>query len=210
MRVTNLRDPDGTIYSSNAYLIRGDWNRIEDVNTLVDVGRDPVTMGKIRSIATGVGKRAVEQVILTHAHFDHIGLLPAIRAAFHPEVRAWSSRVAPDLTLKDGDLLRCGDRTFEVIYTPGHSQDSICLYCEEEGVLFVGDTPVVIRSDQGTYEPGFIRALERLCAKKVETIYFGHREPVIAGGHELICASLRNVVKASVSKTCARQKARAL
>ena len=41
---------------------------------------------------------------------------------------------------KDGDKLRFGNTTFEVIATPGHTPGGVCFYCEEEGVLFSGDT----------------------------------------------------------------------
>ena len=67
---------------------------------------------------------------------------------------------------------------FEVIHTPGHSSDSICLYNQAEGVLFAGDTPLLIASPDGTYEAGFLAALEKLCARDVRRIYFGHGPPL--------------------------------
>lgn len=166
---------------------------IGDVNRLIDVGNDRAVIDRIRAVPTGVGKKPVEQVILTHGHFDHAALLPAIRETYGPVVYAHSTFAGADCILKDGQTLRCGDRVFQVIYTPGHSNDSICLYCEEDGVLFVGDTPVVIRSADATHEGDFIRALERLCRKDVKTIYFGHGNPVTCGAKELICASLENI-----------------
>ena len=50
---------------------------------------------------------------------------------------------------------------------------------QEDGVLFVGDTPVIIRSTDGSHEEGFVRALERLCRKDVRAIYFGHGAPPV-------------------------------
>jgi len=191
-----LFDPQSNVYSCNAYLIRGDWNTMGDVNTLVDVGRDPGVIERIRGTYTGVGKRGVEQVILTHEHFDHAGLLADIREIFHPVVYAHSGLVGVDHILQDGQFLHCGDRMFEVIYTPGHSNDSVCLYCEEEGVLFAGDTPVVVRSADSSYERDFVEALERLCRKRVRAIYFGHGEPVMQDGQALLCASLAKVKEA--------------
>lgn len=191
-----MTDHKSKIYSCNVYLVRGDWNAIGDVNTLIDVGSDPAVSDRLRAMPTGVGKKPVEQVILTHGHFDHATLLPAIREAFDPMVYAHSAFVGVEGILEDGQTLSCGDRIFEVIYTPGHSSDSICLYCERDSVLFTGDLPVVIRSTDGSYEPAFVRALERLCRKNVETIYFGHGEPVPGGGKALICASLDNVRRA--------------
>jgi glyoxylase-like metal-dependent hydrolase (beta-lactamase superfamily II) len=180
------------------YLILGDWSAIEDVNTLVDVGNDPAIMGRIGFAPTGVGKKAIEQVILTHGHFDHSALLPTIRQAYAPHVYAQSAFVGADTVVQDGQVLRCGDRWLQVLHTPNHSDDSICLFCQTDGVLFVGDTPVVIRSVDGTYEDRFVRALEHLCRLDVHAIYFGHGDPVMEGARALLAESLGNV-RAAVS-----------
>lgn len=50
----------------------------------------------------------------------------------------YSALPKPSFFLKDGDPLL--DTNFTVIHTPGHSQGSVCLYSEERGVLFSGDT----------------------------------------------------------------------
>jgi glyoxylase-like metal-dependent hydrolase (beta-lactamase superfamily II) len=83
-----------------------------------------------------------------------------------------------DRLLRDGDTFRMGDALFEVIHTPGHSSDSICLYNEAEGVLFAGDSPLLISSAGSHYEAGFRTALEKLCARDVRRIYFGHGPPL--------------------------------
>lgn len=75
-------------------------------------------------------------------------------------------------------MLQMGETTFEGIHTPGHFEDSICLYNEAEGALFVGDTPVFIRAPGGTYEPSFIEALECLCRRDVRVIYPGYGAPI--------------------------------
>ena len=86
MRIINLINRTSMIYSSNVYLILGDWSAIEDINTLIDVGADPSVIEKINQSPTGVGKKPVEQVIFTHSHFDHTALLPTIRAQYQPIV----------------------------------------------------------------------------------------------------------------------------
>lgn len=198
MKIINLTEKSKS-YTSNVYLVLGTWNAIDDVNTLVDVGRDPSAIEKINEISTGVGKRKVEQVVLTHSHYDHTGLLPQIREVFKPRVYAFSpSLKGVDRLLKGGETLKLGDRMFEVIYTPGHSNDSICLYCKEDRVLFVGDTPVKIISTDGSYEESFVQALETLCRKDIQTIYFGHGTPLLHGCNEVIRTSLKNVRKSKV------------
>ncbi|RLG23976.1 MBL fold metallo-hydrolase [Methanosarcinales archaeon] len=196
MKILNLTS-DSKMYTSNVYLITGTWNAIDDLNTLVDVGRDPSVIEKINNASTGVGKKRVEQVVLTHSHYDHASLLPQIIETFKPEVYAYSSSLeGVDHLLKDGDMLKLGDRIFEIIYTPGHSSDSICLYCEEERVLFAGDSAVVIRSAGGTYEDGFVHALENICRRDIQSIYFGHGDPLLDNCNARVHDSLKIVRQA--------------
>lgn len=184
------------IYSSNVYMVMGDWKRIEDLNTLVDVGNDPSIIEVIGKMNGGVGKNKVEQVVLTHDHSDHTGILPLIKAAFHPKVYAFSPFMAGvDHILKHGDTIRMGEQDFEVLHTPGHSSDSVCLYNKDHGVIFVGDTPVMIRSADGAYENAFCQALIKLCRRNIKTIYFGHGDPIVHHAQEMLQTSLQNVRK---------------
>src|ERR1700690_1372910 len=178
MRIVTLEN-SSQIYTSQVCLVLGDASRLEDVNTLVDAGQDPAILASIGHAPTGVGKWPVEQVVLTHGHSDHCALLPQVREAFHPRACAFLPNVfGVDRLLRDGGTIRMGDEDFEVLHTPGHSSDSICLYNQREGVLFAGDTPLLIASPEGTYEAGFLAALEKLCARDVRTIYFGHGPPL--------------------------------
>ena len=175
------------VYTSNVYLVIGEWKRIEDINTLIDVGNDPSIIEVIKKIDTGIGKKKVEQVILTHEHFDHTGILSLIIKEYDPVVYAYSPFLeGVTHTLGDEEIIRIGDKNFEVIHTPGHSSDSISLYNADTRVLFVGDTPVIIRGLNGGYEDDFINAFKKLCHKKVKSIYFGHGDPVLNGGHSLL------------------------
>lgn len=182
------------VYSSNVYMLMGEWKRIEDMNTLVDVGNDPSLIDVLENLNAGVGKKKVDQVVLTHDHSDHSGILPLIRKAYHPRVYAFSPYLeGVDHVLKDGDILHMGDKDFEVMHTPGHSSDSICLYNSEHGDLFVGDTPVTIISPNGAYEESFYHALLRICRKDIRTIYFGHGAPLTQNAREMLQLSLNNV-----------------
>jgi len=193
VKILNLSG-GGRLYTCNVYLVTGTRNTMEDVNTLVDVGADPAVIARIGEAGTGVGKKQVEKVVLTHNHHDHANLLPRIREAFDPEVYAFSlSLEGVDHVLKDGDALKLGDRMFEVMHAPGHSSDSICLYCEGDGILFAGDTPVVVNSSDGSHEKGYVRVLERLCRRDVRTVYPGHGAPLLQDCNARMRASLKNV-----------------
>ena len=86
-----------------------------------------------------------------------------------------------------------GDRYFEVIHTPGHSNDSLCFYCAEDGVLFSGDMPIHIMTVEGTYIPEYVEALDRIARLKIYIIYPGHGEPVTEQPLDMIRETLKNV-----------------
>jgi hydroxyacylglutathione hydrolase len=100
-------------------------------------------------------------IILTHSHWDHIADVgPLLQEYPHLQVFVqeedlpnlaspgkdglpFSIFILPqqaDTLLHDGDVIQVGQTKWRVIHTPGHSPGSICLYCQEEGVLFSGDT----------------------------------------------------------------------
>jgi glyoxylase-like metal-dependent hydrolase (beta-lactamase superfamily II) len=193
VRVISL-EGSGNTYTSNVYLVLGSWSGLDDVNTLVDVGQDPAVLAGVEDAPTGVGKTRVEQVILTHGHFDHCSLLPTVIDRYHPSVLAYPPGVeGVNALLADGDEVRLGDQRFTVLHTPGHTEDSICLYCKAEGVLFSGDMPLAINTSGGSYEDGFVSALAHLCALDVRTIYFGHGNPLREGCNRRLRLTLRNV-----------------
>jgi glyoxylase-like metal-dependent hydrolase (beta-lactamase superfamily II) len=185
-------------YSCKAYLILGNWNSLDDANTLVDVGVDDWIIKEIEGISTGVGKRPVEQIILTHSHHDHAGGLTALKSKYGCRALAFSEFNGVDELLGDGQRVRMGDRDFEVIQAPEHSSDSICLYCEEEGVIFTGDNPVKIMTAGGSYSRAYVQVLERLVRRRVITIYPGHDEPVTEKAGELLEMTLQNVKNSEI------------
>ncbi|MDR3671040.1 MAG: MBL fold metallo-hydrolase [Holophaga sp.] len=183
MRILPLHRNDPSDYSCVAYWVLGENNTVADRNTLIDTGSaapgnlafflDEMTMRP-----KGLGKQAVEQVILTHGHFDHTGGLSGLEARFHPELYAWLPRggVHP---VQDGTTLVLGDQKACLLHTPGHSDDSICVYVPETGVLFSGDTLYRITDHHGVYPRAYLDSMERLAGLTVRAIYPGHGSPVL-------------------------------
>ena len=196
MRVTNLTE-NSNIYTSNVYFVGGNWNAIDDVNTLVDVGRDSTIIEKINDISSGVGKKKIDQVILTHSHYDHASLLSVIKKIYNPVVYAFSPFLdGVDCLLKDGEKIKIGNSIFEVMHIPVHSSDSVCLYCVGKGVLFSGDTSMIIRSPDEIYDDSYHAMLENIYSGGVQKIYPGHGDPIADESREIIYVSLTNIKKA--------------
>ena len=81
----------------------------------------------------------VKFAVATHEHFDHVATLPELATRLGASVVAHEdSPLECDLRVKDRDELRLGARSFRVLHTPGHTEDSICLYDGRE--VFTGDT----------------------------------------------------------------------
>ncbi|OGN88514.1 MAG: hypothetical protein A2Y88_00880, partial [Chloroflexi bacterium RBG_13_48_10] len=103
----------------------------------------------------------IDQIWLTHAHFDHIGgiaglikdIQPAPKIALHPaDLPLYSVQggaalfgmhidAAPEPTvrLSHGQILKLGERVFEVRHCPGHTPGHVVFYCATEKVMFCGD-----------------------------------------------------------------------
>jgi glyoxylase-like metal-dependent hydrolase (beta-lactamase superfamily II) len=198
MRVIMLNN-NGAVYTCNVYLVLGTWSTLDDVNTLVDTGSDDSLLAEVEKIYTGVGKKCVDRVILTHSHFDHAGGLSAVVQKYKPEVCAFTKINHRDELLRDGQMIRLGDGYFEVIHAPMHSNDSICLYCAKEGVLFSGDTPLNIKSPGGSYPKAFVGLLERLSGLRIDVLYSGHGKPVTEKVNSMIDETLNNVRKSRIN-----------
>ena len=182
------------IYTCNSYLLLGDWNRLEDVNTLIDPGTDASVIRQIERLSTGCGKKGVEQVILTHEHFDHAGGAAEVKKIYNCPVLAFKPGKGVDEVLRNGQKLLAADRTLEVIHAPFHSNDSICLYCAEEGVLFSGDTPLKIMRAGGSYSQSFSNLLARFSRLRIEVVYSGHDEPLTVEAAQVVRRSHGHVL----------------
>ncbi|MBW1702489.1 MAG: MBL fold metallo-hydrolase [Deltaproteobacteria bacterium] len=191
MKIINLAERHNT-YTSNAYLVTGSYNKPDDINALIDTGRDPVIIENLLKEPKGIGKSRVERVVLTHSHYDHKELLPQIKEMFNPTVYAYSTECDCDKILKNGDTIKLGDSTFIVLHIGGHTEDSIGLYCEKEGVFFSGDAPMKIMSNRNEYvdEEKFLNILFYLACNRLDTIYPGHGPPVSNKNHSWIIDSL--------------------
>ncbi|PYP93617.1 MAG: MBL fold metallo-hydrolase [Candidatus Angelobacter sp. Gp1-AA117] len=106
-------------------------------------------------------KLTLKQIVITHAHIDHIGGAMKLKAATGAPIlmnqndyallkmldiqAAWIGMRPPgtvqvDESVKDGSVLHIGNITSNVIHTPGHTEGSICVFFPQEKKLIAGDT----------------------------------------------------------------------
>ena len=141
-------------------------------------------------------------ILLTHAHFDHIGAVNDLKRKYQVPVYAMD---AEDIVLEDpqlnlsgkwgkpfsvkGDIFLMNEEMFEVagfmikaFHTPGHTKGGACYYLTDEKTLFSGDTIFcenIGRTDLPTGNYGeLVRSVKSILEKLPEdtAIYPGHEE----------------------------------
>jgi glyoxylase-like metal-dependent hydrolase (beta-lactamase superfamily II) len=91
----------------------------------------------------------------------------------------------PDTTLYGGEVITCGNFSFNVLPTPGHAPGHICLYEPDRKILFSGDhilptiTPHVGLHPQSGSNPlgDYLDSLNRLEQMEVNLVLPGHEQP---------------------------------
>lgn len=200
----------GTGFDSNVYIIR------DEKAALVDTG----TGFNFHYVAGEIEKEIpigeLDIVILTHEHFDHCGGVAGLKRLCNAKVMIHKKGaeivekgidrsssffgveqppIKIDRRLNDGEDITVGERTLKVIYTPGHSPGSICLYEPESKSLFSGDT---IFSDGGIGRTDFPGGNTEELVKSINKIdmdvldlYPGHGPHIIGNGTKHVKMALR-------------------
>jgi hydroxyacylglutathione hydrolase len=167
---------------------------------------------EIQSILALVRKHnlQVKQIVITHAHIDHVGGAMKLRAATGAPIllnqndydllkmldvqAAWIGMRSPgkvdiDQNIGQSDTVKAGGLTANILLTPGHTEGSVCLYFPSEKKLIAGDTLFagsIGRTDLpgGSFEKIIDSLHDKLLALPDETVVIPGHGPVTTIGEE--------------------------
>jgi glyoxylase-like metal-dependent hydrolase (beta-lactamase superfamily II) len=146
-------------------------------------------------------KLQVKQIIITHAHIDHVGGAMKLRGATGAPIllnqndyallkmldvqASWLGMAAPgdvsiETSIVDGETLQTGSLKANVLHTPGHTEGSVCLYFPAEKLLIAGDT-LFARGIGRTDLPG--GSFEKIMRSLQDRVLTLPDETVVIPGH---------------------------
>jgi glyoxylase-like metal-dependent hydrolase (beta-lactamase superfamily II) len=172
---------------TNTYLVGTGRERI-----LLDTGQGVPAYLPVLARALERADCAIQEIVLTHGHPDHIGGAADViarhgllRVSKRPHAgfdAAFAGAIEP---IDDGDVVRTEGATLRAIHTPGHAEDHLCFVLEEEKAIFSGDNVLGVGTTvipaQGGDLLDYMNSLDRLLAEGPGTIYPAHG-PVIRDG----------------------------
>ena len=139
---------------TNCYIIK---DEISKETLVIDPGGE---ISKILDMLDALSAK-VKYIYLTHCHADHMAVVDELRQKTNSKIlihRADEEGLKDDqinlatyiglkeiyiknvFRVDDNDLIHVGNLKFQVLHTPGHTKGGSSLYCEQEKMVFTGDT----------------------------------------------------------------------
>ena len=145
------------------------WTGPTGNNTYLFGGRTPALVDAgvgnpthLQALERALQGRALETILLTHSHSDHVSGVPALLERW-PRVLVRPSSEP----LADGDVVPVGDGSLIALHTPGHAPDHFCFLDETKQEIFCGDLArhggtIVIPASRGGDLRAYLASLQRI------------------------------------------------
>ena len=140
-------------FGENCYVIGDEATR---TGAVIDPGDEAIRI----ALAVEQTDLEIGQILITHAHIDHVGAVAALADEYacpvlmHAEAQPMLEQLPSqavmmglrfgkvptvDRYIEDGEVLEAGGLQLEARYTPGHAPGHLAFYVESEAVVFAGD-----------------------------------------------------------------------
>jgi hydroxyacylglutathione hydrolase len=192
-------------FETNCYITRNDEAATECL--IIDTGLD------VQALPAFLDRHKLTPaaVILTHGHIDHIAGVNTLRERY-PLLEVYIHKLdaelltdsvgnlsfmtgsdfstdRPDCLVDEPDIIDQAGIKLRVIHTPGHTPGGICLYAEQHGVVFVGDTLFADSVGRTDFPGGNMRQLiegikTKLLILPDDTVVYPGHGPVTTIGRE--------------------------
>ena len=167
---------------NNTYLLAG------RVPALIDAGVGAPE--HVAAVEAALGGAALQRIVLTHSHSDHVKGLPALLERW-PAATVLNTAAAP---CRDGDAIEAGDTVLRAWHTPGHAPDHFCFADERTGDVYCGDLArlggtVVIPASAGGNLAHYLASLARIRDLRPRRLLPGHG-PIVDDPDRLIAQYL--------------------
>jgi len=172
MRIEQLFDPATSTYS---YLL---WDETTKQAALIDSVKEQ-SARDIKLIKQM--DLQLKYTLETHIHADHITGSGLLRDEFNSQaaVHKNSESQCADVLLSNGDMLKLGDETIDIIYTPGHTNTDITYRIN--GVVFTGDALLINGCGRTDFQSGDAHALYHSITEKLFTL---DENTIVYPGHD--------------------------
>lgn len=191
----------GFEFSSNIYAITG------TELSIIDTGNDYTAF--LDLFRLGHKPADIGTVILTHGHRDHaMGVFELLRSyptsrenggvelilheSAPAELKEFAKHAGARVTeLRGGEILTINDQNWEVLYTPGHTVDGVCLYHPPSRTVFTGDMVLPHAMAEPDEHAGgrldhYLVGIKALLKKELDHVLPGHGLPVASSGRKVV------------------------
>ena len=181
------------------FTFTGSGTYIVGCGTVAVIDPGPLSDPHVQAVLDAVTGETVSHILVTHTHADHSPAAAPLKEATGAPTYAYGPHgsgmgddvqveedgdmdFAPDVEIRDGDVIKGQGWTMEAVFTPGHTSNHMCFAFAQENALFSGDhvmgwSTTVVSPPDGNMK-AYMASLDKLRARAEVVYYPTHGLPI--------------------------------